>query len=139
MWKWMISRTTNPLDPMYPYYGERGIVVCDEWADSPDLYIQWAIDNGFKKGSGLQIDRVDNDGPYSPSNCRVCTRAVNANNKSNNVRVVAWGESKTLGEWASDSRCAVSYPTLWARIKNGSEPEWAISTPPLHGGGRAIG
>jgi hypothetical protein len=121
---------------MYRYYGERGITVCEEWLASADAYIDWAITNGFKKSSGLQVDRTDNDGPYSPDNCRVVTRATNANNKSNNRRIEAFGESKTIGEWAADERCAVSYATLWARIRDGRDAEGAITTPALPGRGR---
>lgn len=131
MWKWMHSRCYNDADPMYRYYGGRGIYVVDEWHD-PEEYIAWALEQGFKKSSGLQVDRVDNDGPYSPSNCRVTTRTINANNKSNNVVLEAFGESKTLGQWAADSRCAVAYPTLWARYRNGWDAEAAITNPPRH-------
>jgi hypothetical protein len=136
MWRWMISRTSNPVDPMYSYYGGRGISVCPQWAESPEEYIDWAISNGFKKSAGLQVDRIDNDGPYSPENCRVVPRVVNANNKSNNVVVAAWGEHKTLGEWAADPRCSVSYGTLWYRVSAGWDPVEAIGRPPQHGGGK---
>jgi hypothetical protein len=129
MWEWMWSRCTNIKDPMYRYYGARGIRVADVWKDS-DTYIKWALSSGWKKSSGLQIDRIDNDGPYSPDNCRIATLSENANNKSNNRIVFAFGVHRTLAEWTTDPRCSVSYPTLYARISYLSwDPETAIVTP----------
>lgn len=130
MWKWMHSRCYNSMDPMFPYYGERGIYVCSEW-HTFDPYFEWAINSGFKKSSGLQIDRINNDGPYSPENCRVVSIIVNANNKSNNQFITAFGETKTVGEWVRDHRCqAHSYSLLWARVfKLNWNPEKAVKTP----------
>ena len=122
---------------MYPYYGARGITVCDQWRNNADDYIDWALRNGKKKAGGTQVDRIDNDGPYSPENCRVTTSIVNANNKSNNVKLTAFGETKTIAEWSRDPRCAVSYPTLCSRARSRTMThEEMVVTPTLHGGGR---
>ncbi|WP_258286790.1 hypothetical protein, partial [Escherichia ruysiae] len=42
---------------------------------SSRAFIAWALVNGWQPG--LQLDRRDNDGPYSPGNCRFVTRSVN--------------------------------------------------------------
>lgn len=63
----------------YHRYGGRGIKICQEWLGEKDVFINWALENGSKKG--LQIDRRDNDGNYEPGNCRFVTPLVNSNNK----------------------------------------------------------
>lgn len=54
------------------YYRDRGIQVCQEWRASYETFRDWAIANGY--GQGLQIDRIDVNGNYEPTNCRWVTR-----------------------------------------------------------------
>lgn len=53
----------------------RGIKVCPEWNEFP-AFEAWSLANGYKPG--LSIDRVDNDGDYTPKNCEWVTRSVNS-------------------------------------------------------------
>lgn len=78
-WANMVSRCHNPKTPCFHHYGGRGIFVCEEWRRSSAAFIEWAMRNGFSPG--LQIDRIDNDGPYSPENCRFVTQAENLENR----------------------------------------------------------
>ena len=67
----------------YPNYGGRGITVCREWLENPNAFVDWALSSGWRRE--LQIDRIDNDGPYSPDNCHWVTCLVQQRNKRNTV------------------------------------------------------
>lgn len=97
-WTQMKQRVTNPNHDHYKYYGARGIKICDEWIHNFKAFYDWAIANGWKEG--LQIDRIDNDGDYSPENCRFVTQAENQRNRTNNKVIRFYGNSFTLAEWA---------------------------------------
>jgi len=77
------TRCYNENHVHYPDYGGRGITICDEWLENPDSFVAWAIENDFKHD--LMIDRIDNDGNYSPENCRWVTPLIQARNRRNTV------------------------------------------------------
>ena len=79
VWKNMKKRCYNKNVYNYKSYGGRGIIVCDEWRNNFKAFYDWALNNDYEKG--LEIDRVDNDGNYEPSNCRFVTRSENQKNK----------------------------------------------------------
>lgn len=76
----MHTRCYNPKHRSYHNYGGRGIKVCEEWHDISN-FVKWCKNNGYKKG--LQIDRIDNDGNYEPSNCRFVSVKQNLSNRRN--------------------------------------------------------
>jgi len=84
----MKSRCYNPNSKDYKNYGGRGIIICDEWLEDSQKFIEWANNNGYKIDEGLVIDREDNNGNYSPNNCRFTTQAENNRNLRRNV--VTW-------------------------------------------------
>jgi hypothetical protein len=109
-------------------YGGRGISVCELWQTNFVAFKEWAESAGWKKG--LQIDRRDNNGNYTPENCRIVTPAQNSLNTRRNLFITAFGETKTVKEWAEDSRCVVCAKTLRARVRlHGYEGETAITQP----------
>lgn len=124
----MVARCHNPRNPRFSDYGGRGIKVCDEWRWHRAAFVAWAEANGF--GPGMQIDRIDNDGPYCPANCRFVTPLENSKNRRNTRRVTAFGETKRIDEWLLDERCnARTSACLQTRLKRGMSPEQALSRP----------
>lgn len=75
----MKARCLRKTDEAYPQYGGRGIYICPLWLVDYRNFSTWARANGYAEG--LSIDRIDNDGPYEPSNCRWVSQKVQANNK----------------------------------------------------------
>lgn len=127
-WGNIKRRCTDENSSDYPVYGGRGISVCSEWRDSFVVFREWSLANGYQEG--LEIDRRDNDGNYESENCRWVTRAVNARNKSNNISLTVWGETKLMVEWAEDSRCKIDYKNFSNRVRSLKwNPEMAMTLP----------
>lgn len=84
-WHDMIRRCYEPKCSNYKYYGARGIRVCDEWRNEDGLYnfCKWIISVGYdfsKSGREQSLDKINNDGNYEPSNCRLATPSIQNGN-----------------------------------------------------------
>lgn len=102
IWKGMKRRCNSCKDSHYESYGGKGIKVCDEWNDYAN-FKKWAYANGYDDSAeygDCTIDRIDNNGDYSPSNCRWVNRTIQANNTSRNRYVEFQGRRLTIAEFA---------------------------------------
>lgn len=120
-WSVMKSRCFNSNDKNYDRYGGRGISVCDRWANSFENFFE---DMG-KRPSNYELDRIDNNKNYDPSNCRWTTRQQQVINRGVTVFFEYGGIRKHLAAWARHFNVPPS--TLRNRIKIcGGDLEYAI-------------
>lgn len=129
-WQQMLTRTGhkgNPKDHDVSRYIERGIDICDAWTSYREFEV-WALCNGWKRG--LQIDRVDNNKGYDPSNCRFVTPKENARNKSNTHKLEDGTPLITLWErMTAEGKCNLPYKLVEGRVSRGWNPVEAITSP----------
>ena len=121
-WTGMKGRCYNANDQKFADYGARGIYVCDAWKEN---FEQFVLDMG-EPAPGMSIDRIDNNGPYEPGNCRWATRREQQNNRRVNVLLAHDGIVRTTAEWAVAS--GLTQRTIRGRISRGWSIEDAIST-----------
>jgi len=74
-WFSMKNRCYKEKADNYKWYGGRGIKICDEWKENFLIFFEWSIKNNWKEG--LEIDRINNNGNYEPSNCQWITHKEN--------------------------------------------------------------
>ena len=129
VWLTMRNRCNNPTVKSYAVYGARGIKVCDEWQNSYEAFRDWSLANGYREG--LQIDRINNDGNYSPENCRWISHLENMQNTSINKKAMFEGKLWTRTELAM--RFNLSPRLIGDRLRHGWTIEEAISYKPQIG------
>lgn len=122
VWYQMVARCTNPRDKGYAEYGGRGITVCDAWLQSCEVFYR-EMSPGY--APGLQMDRRDNDGPYSLSNCRWVTPSHNNRNRRSTRVVEFAGQSRCVTEWAE--LLNLTRHALSARLNGGWTIERALT------------
>lgn len=123
IWASMRERCNNPKSHSYHRYGARGITVDPRW----DSYEQWKKDMGPRPSSRYSIERLDNNGPYSPENCIWALPKQQCRNSRKNRLLTAGGVTKTLSEWAEDLGTRPS--TIVERLRRGWSVEKAVKHP----------
>jgi len=122
------QRCFNRKNPFYSHYGGRGITVAPEWREDFSAFLR---DMG-RRPQGASLDRKDNDGPYSPGNCRWATREEqNVNRRdlgrSTNRLVSFNGRTLSVAAWAKST--GINYGTLYSRLRKGWTPKDALTPP----------
>lgn len=113
-WRDMRNRCNREKTSAFKSYGARGIKVCQRWNDSFEAFLS---DMGLCPSPDHQIERKDNDGPYSPENCTWATRIEQANNKRTTVWLEIDGQRKPLNDWSRQTGVPAS--VIHRRLKRG--------------------
>jgi hypothetical protein len=122
-WARLRRRCSNPDEKDYADYGGRGIAVCPEWAD----FAVFFRDMGPRPSLRHSIDRIDNDGPYSPENCRWATPVEQRRNRRDVTLLACGGRSMLLRDWARET--GISESTITHRLRRGWSIERALTHP----------
>jgi hypothetical protein len=94
VWIGMKKRCEDPKSEGYKDYGGRGIFIVPRWQSFENFY----EDMGMCPPK-MTIERLDNNGPYSPENCEWRSYQAQARNKRTNRIITVNGQSRTLAEW----------------------------------------
>lgn len=122
-WCVMITRCTQPQSKAFCNYGARGITVCDRWKKFTAFY----ADMGEPPTPAHSIGRIDNDGPYSPENCRWETIQQQTRNTRRNHNIEFNGRIQCLGDWCLE--LDLNRNTVRHRLAIGWSVEKALTTP----------
>lgn len=128
-WRGMRRRCYDQKQPDYKLYGGRGIAVCDEWRLSGDGFINFYRDMGPIPSQNHEINRINNDGPYSKENCAWTSKKIQSRNRRSTHVVDVDGNSMSLAD-AAELR-GLSYAMVLMRInKYGWTVERALTEAP---------
>lgn len=128
IWHAMIRRCYDTTHISYPFYGGKGVSVCQRWLDS---VANFYADIGPRPSPKHTLDRIESTGNYEPSNCQWATRREQALNRCNKRLITAFGETKSAEEWAADERCIITE----AQIRRRLPLKWSnerMLTEPIH-------
>lgn len=110
IWCSMRRRCTDPTNSRWHTHGGRGIKVCDRWLS----FENFITDMGHRPARSLSIERVDNDGDYTPENCVWATDREQAENRRTTIQIEINGKVQSLKAWCRD--LGLPYLRTWKRL-----------------------
>jgi hypothetical protein len=117
-WRGIKGRCLNPNHKAYGNYGGRGIKICEEWKSSFRSFWDDVSPTYF---IGAELERIDNNGHYEPTNTKWVDHQTQNRNKRTNHIVTINGTPKTLIEWSEMS--GIKANTILTRMRRGWPPE----------------
>lgn len=112
IWQTMRRRCTNEKHRDFKWYGGRGISADPTWDD----FGAFLRDMG-EAPEGLTLDRIDNQGPYAPWNCRWATRSEQMRNSSSAKQISFNGVTRCVREW--EESLGLSVGAIAHRLRRG--------------------
>jgi hypothetical protein len=119
-WWNMIQRCTNKKLRAYKDYGGRGITVAAEFQTFAGFYAALG-----DRPAGCSLERINNDGPYSPANVRWADDKAQARNKRNSRLLTFNGKTQTTAAWCEE--LGLKPATVCLRLKCGWSMERVLS------------
>ena len=121
-WQNMHRRCNGANEKYLKDYTIRGIVVCKRWGSFQNFF----ADMG-EMPDGLSLNRIDNNGDYTPSNCEWTDRSAQQNNRRGN-RLLSFNEATlTVKQWAN--KLGIKSDTLHTRLRLGWDIEKVLTEP----------
>ena len=131
-WVAMRQRCQNPNNSQYHHYGGRGISICARWS----FFENFLADMGPRPAK-LSLDRIDNNGNYTPENCRWADGKTQILNSRHANMITHNGQTLCLKDWAAI--LGINHQTLRNRFKRGWTKDEALSTTRVSVGRDALG
>ena len=101
IWQSMKCRCNNSNHPTYKRYGGRGIKACKEWNDSYQVFKEWALFHGYNEN--LELERIDVNGGYNPSNCTWITHHEQTLNRRDTLYITIDGNCYKLRTFCDEN------------------------------------
>lgn len=123
-WLSMRKRCYKKYQGNYKNYGGRGITVCKRWLNSFENFFK---DLGRRPSKAHSLDRINNEGNYTPKNCRWADSETQGLNTRSNRLLSFKGQKKPVSRWARD--LGMNPTTLFERLRRGWSVKKALTTP----------
>lgn len=132
IWVDLKTRCYNKNADAYPYYGGRGVVVCDEWKNNFKAFYDWAILNGWERGMEIDKDKIPKEKGipallYGPEVCCFLTKKENCNSRRSNHPITFNGRTQNMTQW--ERELGFNKDNIYNRLRRGWSEEKALSTP----------